>query len=213
MTEQQNSSVNPFLSVWLHPKKTARFVIENKGMAYLFFVIAISYLGVFSSSLIDMELYPLFSIWVIVILLLLLSPLFGIMMNAIYALIVWPVGKLFKGVGNYQDVFKGMALTSIPYIPLIPFYLLWMMTDPYSLFYADAEGNFIIPLITSILTVVASIWCFVISIAIVAEVHKISNWKAFFVLFIPAVIFIIFLIVIVVIISLIIFGIGTAFMF
>lgn len=211
MNEQQGANVNPILSVWLHPKKTARYVLENKGILYTLLILTIGYIGVFSSSLIDTELYPSLPIWGVLLLLLILSPILGIMMNAFYALIIWPVGKLFKGVGNYQDIFKGMSLTTIPYIILIPFYIIWMLIDPLSLFYPDVNGNIIIVLITTILTIVVGIWCFVISIAIVAEVHNVSNWKAFFILFIPAIIFIILIIVLAVIVAFVLFGIGTVF--
>lgn len=213
MIEQEDIKLNPLLTVWLHPKKTARYVIENKGFPYTLFIIAISYIGVFCSSVIDTELYPFLPIWGILLLLLILSPILGIMSNAFYAVIIWPMGKLFKGIGNYQEIFKGLSLTAIPFIVLIPFYILWMITDPYSLFYTDIEGSLVLPLFTILLTIAASIWSFIISIAVVAEVHNISNWKAFFVLFIPSVLFTILIIIVVIILALIIIGFSTFFMF
>jgi len=210
MNEQER--LNPFLSVWLHPKKTAKYVMEQKGIPYTLFIIAIGYIGSLCAGLLDTELYPMMSLWVILLLLVILSPILGIISNALYSLIVWLIGKLFKGTGTYQVIFKSMSLVAIPYIVLIPFYLMWMFVEPESLFSGDVFGDFIVlPIITLIVTFVVTVWCFVISIAIVAEAHKISNWKAFFTLFIPTIILIIVLVVIFLLIALLILAIGTVF--
>lgn len=206
-----NEKLNPFLSVWLHPKKTARYVIENKGFPFALLMVAVSYIGVFCSSLIDTELYPLLPLWGILLLLLILSPIFGIISNAIYALIVWPMGKLFNGVGTYQDLFKGLSLIAIPYIVLIPFYIIWMFTDPYSLFYSDMEGSLVLPIITLLITVVVTIWCMVISVGVVAEAHKIANWQAFLTIVIPTIIFTILIIIAIIVLALVIVALGAIF--
>ncbi|MFP3916689.1 YIP1 family protein [Lysinibacillus telephonicus] len=206
-----NEKLNPFLSVWLHPKKTARFVIENKGFPYALLTVAVSYIGVFCASLIDTELYPLLPLWGVLLILLILSPIFGIISNAIYALIVWPMGKLFNGVGTYQDMFKALSLIAIPYIILIPFYIIWMFTDPLSLFYTDMEGSLVLPIITLLFTVVVTIWCMVISIGVVAEAHKIPNWQAFLTIVIPTIIFTFLIIIAIIVLALIIVAIGAIF--
>lgn len=213
MTHQQNEKLNPLLSVWLHPKKTTQYVIEQKDLPYCLFIIAISFIGVLSSSLIDTELYPLFSTWTIVMLLLILSPIIGMTSNAIYALFIWAVGKIFNGSGTYKNTFKGLSLTAIPSIILIPFYIAWLITDPYSLFHADAEGSFALPFISLILTIVTGIWSFVITIATISQLHNVSNWKAFFIILITAVIFTILLTIFIVIVALVIIGAGVFFIF
>ncbi|RNC98458.1 YIP1 family protein [Lysinibacillus halotolerans] len=212
MNEQEQQNLNPFLSVWLHPKKTARYVMDHKGIPYSLFIIIIGYIGVFCASIIDTELYPFFPIWGILILLIFCSVFFGIISNAFYSLIVWPIGKMFKGVGTYQEIFKGLSLISIPYVILIPFYIIWMFTDPYSLFTPDVEGSsLLLVIITLLLTVVVTVWCIVISVAVIAEAHQISNWKAFFTLLIPTVIFTILFIIVFIFLAIIGIAIGSFF--
>lgn len=212
MNEQQK--LNPFLSVWLHPKKTARYVMDNKGIPYTLFIIAISYIGVFSASIIDTKLYPTLPILGILVLLVICSVFFGIISNAFYSLIIWPIGKMFKGVGTYQELFKALSLISIPYVILIPFYIIWMYTDPYSLFYSSFEGMLgIVGIITLLLTVVVTVWCIVISIAVIAEAHQISNWKAFFTLLIPTVIITILFVIVFIILAVIGLAIGSFFVY
>ena len=57
------------------------------------------------------------------------APIAGVIGTAISALISWLFGKLFKGTGTYSDLFKGLSLTAIPYIVLVPLYIIWLMTS------------------------------------------------------------------------------------
>jgi hypothetical protein len=197
--EQEQEKINPLLTIWLHPKRTARYVLEYKKFPFVISLLSIGYIGSLFSGYIDMGLYPDFPLWAIVLLTIILSPIVGIISNAFSALGVWLIGKLFSGQGTYEQIFKASSLTAWPFIVLIPIYLLWMIIDPESLFnMSDQFGAFSI--IGLLFTVAVSIWSIVIMIAAIAEAHQFSNWKSFF----TALIFIIILTIIFVIIGLII---------
>jgi len=61
---------------------------------------------------------------------------------------------------------------------------------------------------TILVTIVVSIWSFVISVGVVAEAHQISNWMAFFTIFIPGIILFVVLFVLFFIILIGIIGVG-----
>lgn len=205
----QQEKLNPLLSVWLHPKKTTRYVLNNKGIGYAIFIICLGYIGSMCTGLIDAQLYPMIPLWGIFLLLIFLSPIIGLLSNAFNALLIWLFGKMFKGTGTYKEIFQSTALICIPFIVLIPFYFIWLFTNPNSLSYATFDGNLIFPVLVIILTIATMIWSCVITIATIAEAHQFSNWKAFFTILIPSIIIFIIVFVIIFVIALIVIGMGS----
>ncbi|MGE7114480.1 Yip1 family protein [Lysinibacillus sp. NPDC047702] len=208
-TQQERPKLNPFLSVWLHPKQTARYMIDEKTIGYAILILSIGYIGSLLSGLIDQEFIPDFSPWVLALLCVIFAPIAGIIGTGFSALLAWLFGKLFKGTGTFSDLFRGLSLTAIPFIVLIPFYIIWLMTSPESLLDANFIGSF--PWIfwpTMLVTIVVSIWSFVISVGAVAEAHQISNGMAFLTIFIPTIILFVIFFVLFFIIMIGIIGIG-----
>ncbi|KOS69008.1 hypothetical protein AEA09_10935 [Lysinibacillus contaminans] len=193
--EQQTVKLNPFTSVWLHPKKTARYMIDVKSIGYVILILSISNIGVLLSNVMEIGL----PVWLIILLCIFLAPIAGLFGSAIFTCATWLFGKLFKGTATFSELFKALSLTAIPYIALIPFYLIWLYVSPESLLIADYIGP--TPWIfwlTTLATIIISIWSFVITVAAVAEAHQISNWKAFFTVFIPSILLVVFITIIVV---------------
>lgn len=206
-TSQERLKVNPFLSIWLHPKQTTRYMIEEKSIGFAILLMSIGYIGVTLSDLIDRISFIDWSPWLIVLLCVILSPISGIIGTAFAALVTWLFGKLFKGTAKYSQLFKGLSLTAIPFIVLIPFYLIWLFTSPESLMDPDFAGPYPwIFWLAILVTIVIGIWAIVITVGVVAEAHQISNWMAFFTLLIPSIIFFV-LIIILIIVLIFVFGI------
>lgn len=207
--KEERPKLNPFLAVWMHPKQAARYMINKKSIGFAILVLSIGYIGSLMSGLIDSELFPNLSPWILALLCVIFAPIAGIIGTAFSALISWLFGKLFKGTGTYSDLFKGLSLTAIPFIVLIPLYLIWLITSPDSLLDPNFIGS--LPWIfwpTILVTIVVSIWSFVISVGVVAEAHQISNWMAFFTIFIPGIILFVVLFVLFFIILIGIIGVG-----
>jgi len=207
--KEERPKLNPFLAVWMHPKQAARYMINEKSIGFAILVLSIGYIGSLMSGLIDSELFPNLSPWILALLCVIFAPIAGIIGTAFSALISWLFGKLFKGTGTYSDLFKGLSLTAIPFIVLIPLYLIWLITSPDSLLDPNFIGS--LPWIfwpTILVTIVVSIWSFVISVGVVAEAHQISNWMAFFTIFIPGIILFVLLFVLFFIILIGIIGVG-----
>ena len=193
--------MNPFLSIWLHPKQTARYVIEHKTMVYVLVILVLGYIGSGFSAFMDTKLYPELSyIWILLIVII-FAPIFGTIIMFIMSGIVFLVGKLLKGTGSFWDVFKAASLSCIPTIFLGPLYLLWMFASPESFFYPDESST--VALILSIFIVIIGIWSSVILIAAVAEAHQFSIIRSITTLIIPAILLFISIVGLLVVIAII----------
>ncbi|MER2108848.1 MAG: Yip1 family protein [Solibacillus sp.] len=194
------TKLNPFISAWLHPKQTARYMIDAKSIGYAILLLSIGYIGSLLAGVTANDL----PIWGIILICLILSPIVGIIGTAISAAIFLLVGKLFKGTGIFSDLFKALSLNAIPFIVLIPFYIILLIISPESLIITDFEEA--LPWTfwaTNFVTIGISIWSLVITVGAVAEAHRFSNWKAFFTILIPMIVFglIMFAIIAVIIVS------------
>ncbi|MFJ8235231.1 YIP1 family protein [Ureibacillus sp. NPDC094379] len=206
-----DEKLNPLSSIWTQPKKTICYVIKHKSISYVILLLSICTIGSLCTGLIDSELYPHIPIWGIIALLLILSPVVGILTNTIYAFVFMLFGKLFNGIATFTDLFKALSLVYIPYVILIPFYLIWMIVDSKSLFYPNFADSIAFPLFVLFLTFIVFIWSFVLSIIAVAVTHNISYWKAILSILIPSVLLSILMFIIILIFILIIIIIGVSF--
>ncbi|MGY3188555.1 Yip1 family protein [Lysinibacillus sp. TE18511] len=192
-TPQARTKLNPFLSAWIHPKQTARYMIDEKSIGFAILIMSIGYIGSTLSGLIDPE-FSDFSPWLMALLCVIFAPIAGIIGTCLSTLIFWLFGKIFKGTGTFSDLFKGLSLTAIPYIVLIPLYLIWLITSPETLMNTSSIET--IPwllLITGFVSFVLAIWSLVITVGVVAEAHQFEIWKAILTVIIPSItLFIIF---------------------
>ncbi|WP_339262383.1 Yip1 family protein [Lysinibacillus sp. FSL K6-3209] len=207
--QQERSKVNPFLSTWMHPKQTARYMIDAKSIGYAILIMSIAYIGAMLTGLIDSDFLLNVSPWIIVLFCVILAPISAIIGTAFSTLIFWLVGKLFKGSATFSEMFKGLSLAGVPFIALIPFYLIWLFTSPESLMdanYIESAPWIFWP--SLLMTAVTSIWSIVITVGVVAEAHRFSNWKAFFTVLIPSIVGVIILFILLIIIFIGIIGIS-----
>lgn len=209
METQSQEKINPLLAFWLHPKKATRDVLDNKNLLYVIVFLSLGYIGSAFSGFIDWDIELDFSVWAILFISILLSPILGIISNAFNALGIWLIGKLFKGIATFQESFKAISISVWPFIYLIPIYILWLLIDSDSLFYMSTHFSFF-SIIGLLFTAAAIVWSIMISIAAVAEAHQFSNWKSFFTLLIFAIIMGIIFFIIGIIIVFIIFAFGFA---
>lgn len=200
LEKQQNEKINPILSLWFHPKKTIRHVLHHKNLFYVNLLLVISYLPMLISFYSYRDIFPYFSLWMI--LLIIFTPFIAIAITSFSALVIWLIGKLFHGVGTFKEIYKATALPCWPNIIFIPYSLLWMLVHPNSFFNRVAYPFGIFSIIEFLLGIVLIIWMFIITIAMIAETHRISNLKAFLTIFIPtiAILLIIFIMIIFIVI-------------
>ncbi|MGE7836644.1 Yip1 family protein [Viridibacillus arvi] len=199
---KQQEVLHPFFSIWLHPKKTARYILDHKGLGYAIIFILLGGMASVLFSAMDSESLDL-PTWAILLICLIGGPFIGLFSSAIGAGVFLLIGKLFKGKATYKEMFKVMGLSSIPHIWLAPILLLWMAFSPETFFRLDSDylevKNLLITLISSLVSFCVTIWSFVINVGVIAETHRFSNWRAFFTIFIPGfVVFVILLIIVII---------------
>ena len=182
--------MNPFLSVWLHPKQTVRYVIEHKTIVYALMLLVLSTMVCGSAELFNTEAYPDLSFVWIFLIFIILVPVIGMTFMFITTGIVFFIGKLLNGTGSFWDVFKASSISSIPAICTAPLLILGTAINEVS-----AVG-----LIVGILTFVISIWAVIILVAAIAEAHQLSIIRSIVTLIIPTIILVFLLIGIVIII-------------
>ena len=183
--------MNPFLSVWLHPKQTARYVIEHKTIVYPLILLVIGYVLAGSAELLNTEAYPDLSFGWLFLIFIILVPIIGMGFMFMTAGIVFFIGKLLDGTGSFWDVFKASSISSIPAICIAPLLILGTAVNE-----VIAVGP-----IAGILTFVISIWAIVILVAAIAEAHQFSIIRSIITLIIPTILLVFLLIGVLIIIA------------
>lgn len=191
--------MNPFLTVWLQPRQTARDMIDNKPLWFIFLLIVIGSFGAFGGGYVGSELDTTLSVAVLIAISLFLGPITGIIMMFIYSGIIFLFGKLLGGTGSFWDVFKAGSLTYVPSLVIGIFYYIWMFFAPESYFNAFETSAFSI--IVPLISLAFGIWSIVINVIALSEAHRFSNWRAFFTLTIPFLLVMIFVFAVIAIIG------------
>lgn len=191
--KQRSERINPFTSIWLRSRQTARYAIESKSMGFVILIILLSGIGSGLMSMQSSGLHDTVQLWLILIGMMILFPLISLASTAIMSAIYLAVGKLFKGTSSYTEMFKAVGVSMIPYIWLAPLLILWILIAPDSYFadpfaVATPSGAEIASLIIfTLISVIVTIWTIVIQSKVVGEAHRFSSWKGFFTIMIPAV--------------------------
>lgn len=189
--QPQNYEIQPFFSTWLHPKKTAQYLIDHKKWTYALIFVLLGGMASGITGLEDTTYYPTYSTWILLLGCIVAGPFIGIVSVSISTFFTWLIGKIFGGKGSFEDIFKVTSLTAIPTIGIAPFLLVWMANFPLTYFDTGQETNLVTimsAIVFWLVTLVTGIWAFVINVAGVAIAHRFSNWKAFFTIMIPGII-------------------------
>lgn len=172
------------LSIAVKPRETIRYVLTTKTLPYFIFV---GVVGMFAGNLISFigqKFTGKFTLGDIVYSSFISSFLLYFLSTSVLAGILMLSAKVFGGVGKFKDMFRMISMTMIPYIWILPMILFWMQFAPQSFFnipYMQPEmTDYILQFICGTFVIIASVWTYIITIVGISEVHKISNWKAFF---------------------------------
>ncbi|MFC4713404.1 Yip1 family protein [Planococcus dechangensis] len=188
------AELNPFTAIWTRPRETVRYVIEEKrGNLIFWLIVLLGFSAGLSGASSGEQLFPAAGV---IIGSLLLGPIFTVAGIAIASGIYLLLGKLFKGVGTYTEMFRAVVTSSIPQIWLLPMWLLWLLLSP-GTFYTNNEIlvesssggvlEIIIVLVLLLAVIAVGIWTFVIQCKAVGEAQRISAWKGLFIILTPSI--------------------------
>ncbi|MGE7930954.1 hypothetical protein [Viridibacillus arvi] len=74
---KQQEMLHPFFSIWLHPKKTARYILDHKGLGYAIIFILLGGMASVLFSAMDSESLDL-PTWAILLICLIGGPFIGL---------------------------------------------------------------------------------------------------------------------------------------
>ena len=186
---EEHEKLNPFTAIWTRPRAAVRHVIEEKSSGFIFLLIVLAGFAAGLLSTLDSELF--LPVGGMILLALFFGPIGVVISTAIGAGVYLLIGKLFKGKSTYTEMFRAILTGQIPQVWLIPLILLWMLLLPETYFLQAEDMLFAEPdflsLVFLIILVIISIWTFFVQCKAIAEAHRFSAWKGFFVIMIPTV--------------------------
>ena len=156
----QAFSQKPWLSMWFHPKKTIRKIIQSNpkyGVAWL------------SAIYVLQSLFFFFNFWSfglvakaasLLIPSLLLSPVLGFVWMFFYGWIVRFVGRLLGGAASSSHVRAALAWSRLPAVITLIMWLFLLLIDPTSAFVQYPGG--LIALFVNLILAVVQIWTFIL---------------------------------------------------
>lgn len=191
-------------SVWLHPKKTVRFMIENHMLRLAIVLVLVSgffgtyipaadptmYGGFAGEDMLGEEAFvaePLSFVGLLVSGV--FSSVFTLLIMFIVVGFIFLFGKLFKGKGTFWEVFQATAIATIPMTVTGIVGFVWAALNIQSFNAPDVSSPLFI--MYGLLSGVLGIWSFIISIGALAEANRYSNVRAFFTLILPTILFVI----------------------
>lgn len=156
---------NPWLSIWTSPSKTIREIVSTNPKRGLFILALIVGLQCVLRN------YDFFSksynlSYVSLIVLVILSPAIGYLLFYFFSLLFLWTGKLFKGRAPFSHILSAYAWSCLPLVMTLAVLALNLVILGVTLPFV----NFV--------SVVASIWSFILLVNCMKEVQGYSVWKA-----------------------------------
>ncbi|WP_432358773.1 YIP1 family protein [Sporosarcina sp. UB5] len=189
--ENESEHVNPWTSVWFHPRKTVQHVMEYKSSSFVLLIVAISGVIHLLDQAVDNDLVESWNIATILLVALIAGPIVGVLGLYIASGIYHLFSMMLGGMGTYEETRTAYAVSEII---IVVGGLVWI---PNLLILG--QGNFISDydftigqaawlVISLIVNFIVGIWSIVIVIATISEVHRFSAWRAALVVFLPIII-------------------------
>ncbi|AJD92731.1 hypothetical protein JMA_34140 [Jeotgalibacillus malaysiensis] len=174
--------MNPLLSVWLKPKSTAEYVMENKTVRFSIILFILSSYSNILNALQESGFIEGWSSWLVAILIIIAGPIFGLIGFYIGSWLYTIVGKWMNGSGTLENMRKAIGVTAIPNLVLIPVSLIYIMIYG-DLFFQRPEWNEFTSLptgpsmILNLITLAIGIWNVVVVSKVIGVVHGFSSWR------------------------------------
>lgn len=191
--QNEIQQVNPWKTVWLHPRKTVRYVIEHKTEKFVLFVALISGILLPLDLAVNDDLLATWNIVYVILFSLLAGPIIGVLGLYFISAINHLFSKMLGGMGTSEQTRKAFAVSEMIIIVAGILLILDLLIVGQGNFSDGNElsvGQSTWLVISSIINMIAGIWSTVAFIAALSEVHRFSIWEAVFVVFMPIIILI-----------------------
>jgi hypothetical protein len=192
MTTPEVKQINPWTGIWSFPRQTMQYILDTnqKSTIVLLAILngivgAINWMVAISNTESDVSNY--FSAFVVT-LILVFGVIFGIIHLYLGAWLLKVAGRWIKGIGNFSEVKCAVGWSCYPMIVASIFNILSNLS---------LKGPYILTLLLALLSIVFTIYAFIIALKLIAQAHKFSAWKALLAyLLIFVIVFVVFMLLI-----------------
>lgn len=188
---------NPWLSIWLEPRKTIRSIVEQDPKYGFLLLSAVYGLPLAFNLAQSFYLTSSLPLWAVVIGCLILCTFLGVLGISVCAWLLQVTGRWIGGKGTFLTIRSAVAWSNVPNFVTI---LMWIalisifqrqvfapgFTEAHFVGF-QAGAIFLIFLIQS----VVSVWSFILLLHTLGEVQGFSAWKALLNVIIPVVIIVV----------------------
>lgn len=180
----RSEMMNPFLSVWTQPKKTIEYVIENKSIYYVFFLISLAGLLGGLKGFVDTGFLDDFSLTLIILISLIVGLLVGVIGSVIMAGVYLLIGKMLGGTGTFRNMLTVVGVTGILGMWTAPLSILAIFLFGKELFteptlYEISNMSIGFYLLINLITIGVGIYAIVVQSKGIGIVHNFSSYRGF----------------------------------
>jgi hypothetical protein len=168
--------MNPWISIWTEHRKTiARIVDENPKRDVWILAWIYGFLSFMNGSQ-SFVLGNKFQFFGIIVFSIIIAPLWGMLVFAVWSFVVHLIGKLLKGKASFSYVRAAFAWSCVPLTVNIVLWILLLLAFGRTLFQTaqPTTGPIILLTLVLIAKVIIMIWSLVIYINALAEVQQFS---------------------------------------
>lgn len=185
---KEKLGLNPWLSIWVKPRKTIRALVEF-NVNYRFIIMCALY-G-FYNMLQFSQVFALgqtTALWMILLFAVILAIPAGYIAFNFSSFLTFLLGKLIKGKGSFKQVRAATYWASVPMIVTLVFWIFMMIAHGNTIFVPGFETHLVgtaatISMVIGFAQVGLSIWGLVIFLHALGEVQGFSAWMALLNLF------------------------------
>ncbi|MGE4595128.1 MAG: YIP1 family protein [Gammaproteobacteria bacterium] len=208
MENEQQTSFNPYKSIWLQPRSTIQYIVDTNPTYLVLALLALTGVAYgISAASAEGWGYDMSLLWVFLIIAAIFPLITILLLYIVSGLTCW-TGKWLGGKATQEQIRAAYAWSYIPiiatialYVPLFMFYGFDLFnyqhitfSDPLPMVPAQSGVAFVI---VAIAEVVLNVWSFVIALHCLGQVQGFSAWRALgnqaltaLVLFVPIVVII-----------------------
>ncbi|MEW4329146.1 Yip1 family protein [Rossellomorea marisflavi] len=188
---QETKPVNPWLTIWVKPRTTIRYILNHKFLGFAFLLTILAGIGNTLDQASSEDVLDYLDIGLPLLLLggVILGAISGIIGWFLTTLVAWGVGKIFKGKATYKELLIATAWANIPLIIALFIWVPDLMVMGEGAFQSDyvvsSTFGVIYLSLSFLIQLILLGWYFFILIKAVSETHRFSSWHGLCTLLIP----------------------------
>jgi len=197
---QEVQQINPWTSVWFHPRKTVQYVTDYKTGSFVLGIAAISGIIHFLDQAVNNDLGESWNLAAILLISLIVGPIIGVIALYIVSGIYHALSLLLGGLGSFEESRKAFTVSNIIIVIAGLIWIPDLLILGHGNFISDYDfstGQFIWMIISLFVNFVVGIWSLVVLVATIVEVHRFATWKAVLVVLLPIILLAVFVAVII----------------